>query len=125
MGGQAILLKAFLDEAANASSVEGASKAREAVAQAVAAAEQVGNLTLDEAAQMRQMLELEINMEFGARHEDTALGDYATRVGSQVYGEQERVKIPMPPGGPHEALLHAFPNPTDRCKAAMVGAGRA
>jgi hypothetical protein len=89
--------------------IKGMGVAREAVATAVTAAERNGRLNAEEAAELRNQLELEINLEFGTRHEDAALKAYENRVAQQVYGDQYRVKVAMPCGGPAEALARVFP----------------
>ena len=60
---------------------------------------------------LRQALELEINLEFGARHEEAAIEIYEARLGKKVYGQQHRVSVGMPPDGPKFALSHCFPPP--------------
>ncbi|CAE7751573.1 unnamed protein product, partial [Symbiodinium necroappetens] len=54
---------------------------------------------------------LEVNLDFGARHEDAAIEAYQERVGSQVYGQQHRVCLPLPVDGATHALCQAFPAP--------------
>merc|ERR1711937_1043223 len=54
-------------------------------------------------------LEKEVNLTFGERHEDSAIDAYAAQLGHKVYGQQRRVSIAMPPGGPSEALAITLP----------------
>jgi len=107
--GEMAALEAALQRAASATWVQGARDAQKAVGQTVAAAEQAGRLTEDEASELRQMLEMEINLEFGARHEDAAIDAYSQQVGQQVYGQQRRVSLAMPEAGPAEALARVLP----------------
>jgi len=105
-------LEAALSEAAKAPGVEGAQAAREAVSSVVAAAQHAQKLGAEEAEDLRKTLELEINLEFGARHEDSAIEAYEARLGKKVYGQQHRVSVPMPSGGAAVALSQAvFPAP--------------
>lgn len=106
--GDALLLDKILKEAATAPGVEGAQVAREAVASAVTAAEEAKRLSPEEAQELRKTLELEINLEFGARHEDAALAAYEARLGRHVYGQQLRVSVPLPAEGAEAALGLAF-----------------
>jgi len=109
--GEAEALEAALREAFQAPKVEAAQAAREAIAKAVEAAEHKQSLTAEEARDLRQTLELEVNLDFGARHEDTAIEAYQERLGSQVYGQQHRVCLPLPADGATHALCQAFPAP--------------
>merc|ERR1712048_746772 len=63
------------------------------------------------------MGEKEINLEFGARHEDAAIEAYQKRIGHEVYGTQCRIKVAMPCGGAAVALASAFPPTDSACKA--------
>lgn len=92
--------------------VEGTQAAQEAVKILVDLAEQGGRLTQKDAGELRDMLNMEINVEFGARHEDAAIEAYSAQVGTKVYGEQRRVSVPLPPGGPETALAQVFPMPS-------------
>mmetsp|Transcript_65599 Transcript_65599/g.118175 ORF Transcript_65599/g.118175 Transcript_65599/m.118175 type:complete len:614 (+) Transcript_65599:72-1913(+) len=109
--GEVELLDQTLRDAATAPGIEGALSAREAVGATVAKAERAGRLTAEEAKELRSTLELEINLEFGTRHEDSALEVYEQRMGTKVYGAQHRVSVPMPADGPQAALSQAFPVP--------------
>lgn len=109
--GHAELLEGILKEAATAPGIEGAQVAREAVAAAVAKAEAAQLISLEEASDLRNSLELEINLEFGARHEDAALAAYETRIGRRVYGQQLRISVPLPAEGAAAALGVSFPPP--------------
>lgn len=84
-------------------------ESREALGRTIDAAQQRGNLTTEEAAELRQMLEQELNLEFGARHEDAAIRAYETQVGSSVFGEQRRVSMGFPDCDPKEALKRVLP----------------
>jgi len=107
--GEDPILQAALQASMQAVGVEGAQAAREAVSKAVETAEQAGRLTKEEAAELRNTLELEINLEFGSRHEDAALEGYEAQIGTRTYGQQHRVKVAMPRGGVSEALARVFP----------------
>uniref|UniRef100_A0A7S4RY27 Uncharacterized protein n=1 Tax=Alexandrium monilatum TaxID=311494 RepID=A0A7S4RY27_9DINO len=107
--GEMEALEAALHSAAAAAWVEGARDAQRAVGRATAAAEQAGRLTTEEAGELRRMLELEIILEFGARHEDAAIDVYSQQVGQPVYGQQRRVSLALPAAGPAEALQRALP----------------
>ena len=109
--GAAHELEAAIHEATSALAVGGARAAKEAVVCLVAAAESTGKLTVDEAEQLRSTLELEINLEFGARHEDAAIEKYEARIGKKVYGQQHRVSVGMTRDGPSVALSTCFPTP--------------
>lgn len=109
--GEAEALESALKEAAAAPGIEGAQAARQAVSQVVAKAEELQRLSSQEAQELRQTLELEINLEFGARHEDNAIEVYEGRVGRKVYGQQHRVSVPMPAEGHLVALAQALPPP--------------
>lgn len=109
--GEADAVDLILKEAAKAPAIEGAQAAKEAVGQAIAAAEKTKKLTAEEAQELKNTLELEINLEFGARHEDAAIEAYEQRVGRKVYGQQHRVSVRMPSEGPDVALAKAFPAP--------------
>ena len=43
-----------------------------------------------QAAELQQTLELEVNLDFGARHEDAAIERYQRRINAEVYGQQHR-----------------------------------
>lgn len=109
--GEADAVDLILKEAAKAPGIEGAQAAKEAVSQAIAAAEKTKKLTVEEAQELKNTLELEINLEFGARHEDAAIEAYEQRVGRKVYGQQHRVSVRMPSEGSDVALAKAFPAP--------------
>eukprot|EP00931_Biecheleriopsis_adriatica_P078642 TRINITY_DN5206_c0_g1_i1.p1 TRINITY_DN5206_c0_g1~~TRINITY_DN5206_c0_g1_i1.p1 ORF type:complete len:588 (+),score=150.81 TRINITY_DN5206_c0_g1_i1:37-1764(+) len=109
--GEAAAIEAALKESAAAPGIEGAQSARASVSAAVTAAERSQKLSAQEAEELRQTLELEINLEFGARHEDTALEAYEARLGAKVYGQQHRVSVALPHDGPSIALSQAFPAP--------------
>lgn len=107
--GETQMLESILKEAASAPGVEGAQVAREAIARTVAAAERTSRLTSKEAGELRTTLEREVNLEFGARHEDAALEAYEARTGMRVYGQQKRISVALPSEGPEQALLNVFP----------------
>jgi len=109
--GEMAALEASLQSAAAAQWVQGARDAQRAVGQTTAAAQQAGRLTAEEADELRRQLELEINLEFGARHEDAAIEAYSQQLGQPVYGQQRRVSLAMPEAGPAQALAEALPPP--------------
>jgi len=111
--GKAKALEAAVRTGAEATWIEGARAAQTLVSNLVSGAEQAGQLTPEEGSDLRQALELEVNLGFGARHEDAAIEAYASQVGHQVYGQQRRVSIALPEAGPSAALAHTFPPP--RC----------
>ncbi|CAJ1385456.1 unnamed protein product [Effrenium voratum] len=113
--GEARHLEAALASAAKAPGVEAQKVARQALQEVVARAEKQRRLSETEAADLRQMLELEVNLTFGARHEDTALESYEARVGSRVYGQQLRVFAAMPAEGP-DAALRYLPSPHENVR---------
>ena len=79
------------------------------VTDTVGGAETAGELTQEEAADLKRMLEMEISCDFGARHEDAAIDAYAGQVAAEVYGQQRRVSMAFPRCNPEEALLHTLP----------------
>lgn len=117
--GQAEALGAALQRGGAALGVEGVRSARDDVAAAVEAARTAECLTAEEAQELRRLLELDLNLEFGARHEDAALASYEAHVGARTFGQQHRLKVPMPPGGAAEALAHVFPATGTGSKASI------
>eukprot|EP00928_Gymnodinium_smaydae_P053415 TRINITY_DN37405_c0_g1_i1.p1 TRINITY_DN37405_c0_g1~~TRINITY_DN37405_c0_g1_i1.p1 ORF type:complete len:712 (+),score=163.07 TRINITY_DN37405_c0_g1_i1:202-2337(+) len=117
--GEAAALEEALRLGAAAEGLEGIREARRVVAERLAAAEAAGSLSAQESADLRNTLELELNLDFGARHEDAALEAYAARVGQPIYGEQHRVQVAMPCGGPEEALTTVFPAQGSGCRASI------
>jgi len=109
--GEVASVEATMNASKQAMSVEGARAAQEALRVLVKVAEQAGRLTAEEAQELKSTLESEINLEFGARHEDAALEAYSARTRRKVYGEQRRVDIPLPKEGPEQALFTVFPTP--------------
>ncbi|CAK9076888.1 unnamed protein product [Durusdinium trenchii] len=109
--GEATGLEAALKAAQEAQNVEAAEGARSQLRDLVAKAKADGRITAEEAAELQQTLELEVNLDFGARHEDSAIERYEKKVGSKVYGQQQRVFLPMPVDGPQFAVCQAFPPP--------------
>lgn len=101
--------EAILQKAAVALGVDGIQAACEAIAATVAAAEQASRLTEEEAQELRSLLETEVRLGFGARHEDSALAAYEKRVGQPVYGQQQRIFVEMPP--PDDSWFCPFPPP--------------
>eukprot|EP00932_Pfiesteria_piscicida_P019341 SRR837773.6166.p2 GENE.SRR837773.6166~~SRR837773.6166.p2 ORF type:complete len:185 (-),score=42.93 SRR837773.6166:293-847(-) len=107
-------------EAAKASmSLAEARAAQAAIRELVAAARGAGRLEPAEADDLRETLESEVNLEFGARHEDAALAAFAATVQRPVYGEQRRVSVPLPLEGAEAALGTVFPTPHSRCLSAL------
>lgn len=109
--GEAAALKAALQAAQRAQNVEAAQDAQQRLREAVAKAKAEGKVNDQEAAELQQTLQLEVNLDFGARHEDSAIERYQKKVGADVYGQQKRVFLPMPADGPNVALCQAFPPP--------------
>lgn len=109
--GESQALEAALRRAAAAEWVQGAQEAQRAVGRSAAAARDAGRLTAEEAEELHKMLDMEINLEFGTRHEDAAIDAYSKQTGSQVFGQQRRVSLALPVGGPAEALAHTLPPP--------------
>ncbi|CAK9076891.1 unnamed protein product [Durusdinium trenchii] len=89
--GEATGLEAALKAAQEAQNVEAAEGARSQLRDLVAKAKADGRITAEEAAELQQTLELEVNLDFGARHEDSAIERYEKKVGSKVYGQQQRL----------------------------------
>lgn len=110
--GEGPSLEAALKASREAQGVEGTGAAKEAVRMLLSVAEKAKRLTAQEAADLSSILEMEINVEFGARHEDAAIQAYSARVGQPVYGEQRRVSVALPNIDPGEALAKCFPAPT-------------
>lgn len=106
--GQAKKLEDAIRSSASAQGLEGVREAKRVVAETIEVAQREGKLTAEEAAELRNTLELECNLEFGERHEDAAIREYETRVGSPVYGQQRRVSMGLPEAGAAEALAHCF-----------------
>jgi hypothetical protein len=119
--GVANVLRAILDGATRSQTVMQAQAAREAIERTVKSAKLEGSLTDDEAAELLNALQLDINLDFGERHEDSALAAYEARVGARNYGDQHRVKVAMPRGGPAEALAR-FPSPGSACRSSIEAA---
>mmetsp|Transcript_66978 Transcript_66978/g.139844 ORF Transcript_66978/g.139844 Transcript_66978/m.139844 type:complete len:639 (+) Transcript_66978:109-2025(+) len=113
--GSKSIIEATLQESQSAQDVATARTAQEVVRSLVKAALDAGKLSLDESEELRSTLELEINLQFGARHEDAALAAYSDRVGRKVYGDQRRISIPLPKEGPVQALGTVFPAPLASC----------
>lgn len=122
--GRAQLLQTILRDASLVQSVAEARAAREAVDRAVDAAKVDGKLSDGEAADLKNTLQLEINLDFGTRHEDAALEAYEVKIGVRTYGQQHRIKVAMPRAGPGEALLR-FPVPGSGCKSTIEAAAAA
>lgn len=76
--------------------VEALKSARADVARIASEVQAAGRVTAEEAAEIQRALELEINLDFGERHEDSAVAAYSKRIGLPVYGDQHRVKVAMP-----------------------------
>jgi len=109
--GEAESLEKALKSAATSEGVEGARAAQDAVRMLVQVAEKSGRLTVEEAFELKETLEKEICLEFGARHEDAALDAYAVKMGRPVYGQQKRISVALPQVSPAEALSAVFPPP--------------
>merc|ERR1740129_1934330 len=107
--GEVDALETALRSAATATWVETAREAQKVVAHHVAVAQTAGRLSVAEAEELRRTLELEVNLEFGARHEDAAVEAYEIQSGRSVYGQQRRVSLPLPKAGAAEALAHTLP----------------
>jgi len=107
--GEMDALEAALRSSAEAAWVGTAREAQQVVARTVLAAESAGRLTSEEATELRRTLELEINLEFGARHEDAAIEAYEAQMKRPVFGQQRRVSMALPEGGHMEALAHTLP----------------
>lgn len=116
--GAAMVLEAILKDATRAESVADARGAREAVEKTVASARQSGRLSEQESADLLNALQLEVNLDFGTRHEDAALDLYEARLGSKTYGQQHRIKVAMPYSGPAAALAR-FPLAGTGCRTAI------
>eukprot|EP00927_Polykrikos_kofoidii_P056841 TRINITY_DN5092_c0_g1_i1.p1 TRINITY_DN5092_c0_g1~~TRINITY_DN5092_c0_g1_i1.p1 ORF type:complete len:590 (+),score=105.97 TRINITY_DN5092_c0_g1_i1:262-2031(+) len=102
--GESAALEKALQAGAGATDLTAIRAARQAVSSCLEAAQRSERLSADEAEELRNALEFEINCEFGAKHEDSAVEVYEKRVGQKVYGTQHRIKAPMFCGGPAEAL---------------------
>lgn len=109
--GEAAALKAALSSAQRAQNVEAAQEAQKTLRELVAKSKAEGKVNDQEAEELQQTLQLEVNLDFGARHEDSAIERYQKKVGADVYGQQKRVFLPMPAEGPNFALCQAFPPP--------------
>eukprot|EP00747_Dinoflagellata_sp_TGD_P193844 gnl/TRDRNA2_/TRDRNA2_60573_c0_seq2.p1 gnl/TRDRNA2_/TRDRNA2_60573_c0~~gnl/TRDRNA2_/TRDRNA2_60573_c0_seq2.p1 ORF type:complete len:564 (+),score=84.74 gnl/TRDRNA2_/TRDRNA2_60573_c0_seq2:195-1694(+) len=102
-------LEMILQEASTVSDVKAAYALLQKATQMVGVSETAARLTAEEAADLRRTIQSEINVGFGAQHEDAALRAYEARVGCKVYGEQRRIQVALPQAGPAEALAVAFP----------------
>lgn len=129
--GEVTVLEEILRQGAKSVGLEGIRAARDAVGKAIANSVKAQRLTADESAELRNTLEMELNLGFGMLHEDAAIAAYEARVGMPVYGDQYRIQVAMPCGGPQEALAQSFP-PTGTgnkqnidAKAAAAAAKRA
>lgn len=101
--GSAEELEETVRACAKAQGIEGVDSASAAIAKAVEQAQKDSKLSAEEAQELRRVLELELKLEFGARHEDAALLIYQNRVGQPVHSQQRRVFFAMP-GDPVTAL---------------------
>lgn len=121
--GQAAALQAALRAGAASEGLEGVQAARAKMLEAVGSAERGGRLSVKDAEMLRNDLDMELNVEFGARHEDAALLAYEASVGQPCYGAQQRIRVALPRAGPEEALATVFPSPGSGSRASSAGHG--
>lgn len=117
--GEAAAVEKALGASKQAMSLAAVQGAKEAIRVLMAVAKESGRLSPEEADELRDTLDFEVNCEFGARHEDAALAAFAAKVGRPVYGDQRRVSIPLPHEGPEHALGTVFPMPHTKCLSAL------
>ena len=108
--GEAVALEDALRRSAEADWVHTAIESRNIVSRLIDAAKCRGSLCAEEAQDLLQKLHLEINLEFGARHEAAAIRAYEAYVGSNVFGEQRRVFMGFPEVDSKEALHRVLPS---------------
>jgi len=107
--GEMEALDSALRDAAGAVWVDVAQEAQRRISDTVAKAEADGKLLAEEASELKRVLQLEINLDFGERYEDNAIEAYEKLVNAKVFGQQRRVSLCLPAGGPAEALMSTVP----------------
>mmetsp|Transcript_10417 Transcript_10417/g.23590 ORF Transcript_10417/g.23590 Transcript_10417/m.23590 type:complete len:584 (+) Transcript_10417:38-1789(+) len=107
--GQSVALEAALKVASSANWLEGARDAQTSMAAMIESSRKSGRLTDAEAEELRRVLDLEVNLDFGERHEDAAIEAYEASNHCAVYGQQYRISVPLPAAGAPAALGTVFP----------------